>query len=275
MGGRFSRSMDMIRYSAGILKQDREMLVFPLLSSIAAMLIILSFVPLFLQMEGDPNAETTATILVYLLYVIEYFVVIFFNTALVGAAMIRMDGGNPTLRDGLQIAWSKLGSILAYSLLAATVGLLLRAASERMGLIGRIAISFVGAAWTVATFLAVPVLVSRDIGPIDAVRRSASLLKKTWGENLITNAGIGFVFGFAYMALVLVGALAIGASMNQPEIMITVIIALIVCATLLGLMQAALQGIFSAVLYRYAADGENPDGLTPTALQDVFAPKAG
>ena len=273
MGGRFSRSLDMIKYSASILKQDRELVIFPLLSSIAGILIVLSFVPLFLQTEDDPNAQTVNMILLGLIYLAEYFVVFFFNCALAGAAMIRMDGGNPNVGDGLRIAWSKVGTIFGYTLIAATVGLLLRMLGERMGLVGRIVSALIGVAWTVASFLVVPVLVSRDIGPVEAVRESATLLKQTWGENLISNAGIGFVFGFAYLVLGGIAALLISASMNNPPVLFTLIGIFAVCLILLTLTQAALQGIFSVVLYRYAADGENPDGFPPGALNEVFAPK--
>ena len=81
-----------------------------------------------------------------------YFVAIFFNTALVGAAMIRMDGGNPTLRDGLAIARSRVGRIFGYAVIAATVGLLLQALEQRVGWVGRFVIKLIGVTWTLATF---------------------------------------------------------------------------------------------------------------------------
>ena len=64
---------------------------------------------------GDPPAGFALVAFVF--YVLAYFVAIFFNTALVGAAMIRMDGGNPTLRDGLAI-----DSIAAFGRFSASVG---------------------------------------------------------------------------------------------------------------------------------------------------------
>ncbi|MDP6673875.1 MAG: DUF6159 family protein, partial [Gammaproteobacteria bacterium] len=138
MGGRFSRSWHMIKHSAAILQQDRELMVFPLLSSIAALLIFASFVPLITQgpaMQGEPGPFNVLAL--GLLYLGEYFVMFFFNTALVGAAMTRMDGGDPTVSDGLRIAWSKTGRIFGYAMIAATVGVLLRAVGERFGLLGR------------------------------------------------------------------------------------------------------------------------------------------
>ena len=101
-----------------------------------------------------------------LFYVVSYFITLFFSTALVGAAMIRMDGGNPTLSDGLRIAWQRKGRIFGYACIAATVGLLLRMIEERVGWVGRIVVKLIGVGWTLATFLVVPIIVTRDVGPV-------------------------------------------------------------------------------------------------------------
>jgi hypothetical protein len=276
MGERFSRSWLMIKHSLEILQQDRELLVFPLLSSIAAILIVVSFIPLFVLDAGMIEEQYQLNYLALgLLYLTEYFVVFFFNSALVGAVMIRMDGGNPTVSDGLRIAWSKIGQILGYTIIAATVGILLRAIGERFGIIGRIIAGLFGMGWTAASFLAVPVLVSRNVGPIDAVRESASLLKRTWGENIMTNAGIGLVFMLFYvLAFIVIGLLVsvVMATGNLPLIVIIITLS-ILGIIILGLIQAALQGIFSAVLYRFATDGQQTGGFSTDVLSRAFTPK--
>jgi hypothetical protein len=108
----------------------------------------------------------------FLFYLSQYFVIFYFNAALVGAAMIRLEGGDPTVADGLRIAKSKIAVILGYALTAATVGRLLRTLQGRVGFIGRIAVGLLGVGWTIATYLVVPVLVNRDVGPIDAIKES-------------------------------------------------------------------------------------------------------
>ena len=134
---KFSRSWSLIKYSAGVLRQDRELLVFPLLSTIAAVLVALTFVPLLMQTgiateDGATKASPGGYAVMFALYLVEYFVIFFFNAALVGAALIRMDGGDPTVRDGLRIASSKTGKIFGYAMIAATVGVILRALAERL-----------------------------------------------------------------------------------------------------------------------------------------------
>src|SRR5690606_18457675 len=158
---------------------------------------------------------------------VQYFVIFFFNTALVGAAMIRLDGGDPTVSDGLRIARGKWATILGYAAIAATVGMLLRALEQRAGVVGRIVSGLIGAAWAVAPDLTVPVLGARDVGPIEAVKESASLLKATWGENIIGNGGIGLVFTIANVVLVLVcGALVVFLAVQKLVVLATVVAAL-------------------------------------------------
>ena len=93
-----------------------------------------------------------------LFYVVAYLITLFFNTALVGAALMRMEGQNPRLRDGLRIAWSRAGRIVGYACIAATVGLLLRSLEDRVGWIGQLVVKLIGVGWALATFLVVPVM---------------------------------------------------------------------------------------------------------------------
>jgi hypothetical protein len=278
---RFARSWELMKASGSVLRQDKELLVFPLCSAIAAVLVAASFIgPLLASgtLERlDQGREPTAALLAgaFLFYLSQYFVVFFFNTALVGAAKIRLEGGDPTVSDGLRIARSRIGPIFGYAAIAATVGLILRMIEERAGILGRWIAGLFGLAFTVATFLTVPILVSRDIGPIEAVKESAALLKKTWGENIIGNVGIGFVFGALYLVL---GTLAffIVYSLAQTGVTAFFVGALAVCAlafVLLALIHAALQGVYAAALYAYATGGEVGSAFSGTLLQDAFRPK--
>ena len=201
--------------------------------------------------------------------------IFYFNTALVGAAMIRLEGGDPTVGDGLRIARSKMGVILGYAAIAATVGLLLRMISEKSGALGKIVVGLVGMAWTLASFLVVPILVTRDIGPVDAIKESIDLLKRTWGENVAGNVGLGLAFGLLTMGVVLaVVALVIGAAAaSGPKLAIVVGVfgGLLIAAV--AVIQAALTGIYSAAVYRYAVDGQAPAGFAGPQLQSAFRPR--
>jgi hypothetical protein len=249
----------------------------------ALILVVVSFaLPVFglglldgLVRGGNREIPTGLYAVAFLFYFSQYFVIFFFNAALVGAAMIRLDGGDPTFGDGMRIATSKIGPIAGYALIAATVGMILRAIQERIGFIGRIIVGLLGAGWTVATYLVVPLLVARDLGPIDAVKESTALLRKTWGENVIGQVGLVAAFGFIFLGVLGCGMLLIAATLFTDSIPLLVIaaVATILAIGITGLVQSALTGIYAAALYRYATTGESTAGFDSAALKLAFAPK--
>jgi len=282
MPGRFSRSLELAKASWSVVSDDKELLLFPVMSVAALLLILGSLTVPFAVLGGfSPGAGAAgpsagSAIGVLLFYVIGYFITLFFNTALVGAAMIRMDGGNPRLGDGLRIARERAGRILAYACIAGTVGLLLRALEERVGWVGRIAVKLIGVGWTLATFLVVPVLVTRNVGPVEAVKLSADLLRHSWGENLIGNVGLGLAFGVAYAGLVIVAgiALVLAAKAGRPLLISLVVLVGIVAFSVLAALHATLQAVYSAALYRYATDHTTPlSGFGPALLESAFSAK--
>jgi hypothetical protein len=283
MFARLSRSWSLVKASASVLNQDKELLVFPLVSMGALSLVVLAFaLPIFglgvldgMTGGQDGRVELAAYVVAFLFYFTQYLVIFYFNTALVGAAMIRLDGGNPTLGDGLRIANSRFGTIVGYALISATVGVILRAIQERVGFIGKIIVGLLGVGWAIATYLVVPVLAAQKVGPIDAIKESASLLRKTWGENLIGQAGLGIAFGFIFFAVVIVSFVVLGLAVASQSVAAVVLagIVVLIAIALTALIQAALTGIYAAALYRYATKGEQTQGFAPETLKLAFAPK--
>ncbi|MFK2915898.1 hypothetical protein ISS97_01370 [Dyella koreensis] len=284
MAGKFARSWSLMKSSAAVLRSDKSLMMFPLLSGICCLLVAASFlIPIGMAMVGAERAgvgehglSVGAYAALFVFYLVQYFVIIFFNTALAGAALQRLRGEATSLEAGFAVAKSRVVSIFGYALIAATVGLVLRALQERLGLIGRLVAGFLGLAWTVATFLVVPVLASQDIGPMDAVKRSVELLKQTWGENLIGNAGLGVVFGIVTFvaALLAVGLIVVAASMQSAAALIAIIAIVVIGFTLLALIQASLQGIYAAALYQYAEEGTVGGGFDQALLERAFQPKS-
>jgi hypothetical protein len=276
---KISNSFALVRASANVVMADKELLVFPLLSGLATVLVAATFVaPIFLTggsdlFAADGNLGVLGTATMFGFYVVQYGVIFFFNAALVGAALIRLDGGDPSIGDGLAIASKRMGSILGYAVIAATVGMILRAISERGGIIGRIAAGLVGLSWTFASYLTVPVLVTKDIGPIDAVKESAMIFKRTWGEQVVGNFGVGAavtVLMLGWMGLgflVVYMAAQISAAAVAPMILIMVL-----GAVLIGLFGSTLNGVYTAALYRYAMTGEVLD-FDARMMGNAFRPK--
>ncbi|MBP6483577.1 MAG: hypothetical protein KA254_03045 [Rhodoferax sp.] len=284
MFDRLSRSWQLVKASASVLKQDRMLVLFPLISSMAMLAVLASFaIPVMgwvvfsgRSATGSAVAGSTFYALGFLFYLTQYFVIFFFNAALVGAAMIRLDGGDPTLSDGLRLAASRWTSILGYAAIAATVGLVLRVIAERVGFLGRLITSLLGAGWTVATFLVVPVLVARDVGPAQAVKESALILKRTWGENLVGQAGLGVAFALIQFVVVLLGVALVGTAMAGGSAILIVLSLMLTigCVLLSILVHGALSGIYAAALYRFATQNGNAQGFAPDALRGAFVAKA-
>ena len=283
MVGKFARSWGLMKASAAVLRSDKALLAFPLLSGLCSLVVAASFlVPVALAAIASDGGRFDAHrwspvtwLVMFAFYLVQYFVIVFFNTALAGCALRHLRGEPTRLSDGLALARSRWASILGYALIAATVGLILRALQERLGLLGRLVVGLLGLAWTVATFLVVPVLASQDVGPVDAVKRSVGLLKRTWGENLIGNVGLGAASGLITLLAMLLGALLIGGAvaLHSLPALVTAVVVVVVALVLLSLVQASLQGIYAAALYRYAEGGEAGAGFEPALLQGAFRAK--
>jgi len=279
---RLSNSWQLVKASAAVLRADRELLFFPVISAILSLIVVFTFaVPALLSgaftpgPDGELSMGPESYLVAFLFYVVQYFVIFFCNTALVGAAMIRLRGGDPTVEDGFQIAAARTRDILGYAVIAATVGMILRAISERSGLLGRLVVSSIGLGWNLATYLVVPVLVVEDVGPVEAVRQSAEYLKRTWGEQIAGNVGMGLVFGLISLVPIAAGALVFAAAVALQSWTLEIVALLGVAVALLaiGLVSSALSGIYAAAVYRYAAEGETGTFFTPAIVKGAFRRK--
>jgi hypothetical protein len=279
MFDRIGNSWDLIKASAAVLRKDRELVIFPIVSMVASIILMVSFaLPMwfsgaFESIERGNNG--LAYVVGFLFYLCQYTIIFFCNTALVGAAMIRLRGGDPTVSDGLRIASQRFPTILGYAFIAATVGMVLKTISERVGFLGQIVVSLVGFAWNVATFLVVPVLVMENVGPTDAIKRSSQLLKQTWGEQVIGNTGMGLAFGLLTFALIIVGVGVImaAASIGSMVLLFGTIAGVVLAVVALGLVGSALSGIYTAAVYNYAMTGQAGDEFSMDLVQNAFRAK--
>lgn len=259
---RVTRGIAMARASWAVLRQDRELLVFPAVSLLLTALVSIGFlIPFWGSGAFEDIAEGQWDLVMlavgFLYYLTIYSVVIFCNVAVVAGAMIRLEGGTPTLGDGFTAAFDRLPAIIGYAAIAATVGLVLRTLSERAGLLGRLVLGGLGVAWSLATFLVAPVLVVENVGPVQAISRSASLLRSTWGEQVTGNVGISLVFGLVSVGVALVAGVLIALVFGGNAIATALVIAVaVVTIGALALLGTTLQAVFTASLYRYAVKGD-------------------
>jgi hypothetical protein len=283
---KIARSWNLAGQCWAVLKEDPELLVFPLFSTVAMLMLLASFAwPVWTIYHGlDPvnaagSTTHTARLMFYVVlgffYVINYSVMMFFNTALIAVALRRLDGEPARIGDGIQCALNNLSSILAYAVIAATIGAILRAIEERVGLIGRIVVALIGAGWTLASSMTLPVLAAESVGPIEAISRSIELMRSNWGENIVGNGGISTGIGIIAIPFVIIGYLVLNAAIATKQLGLIIPAAVMFVAIVLGLslVGATLHSIYTAALYRFATGNDHNAGIDRALLAEAYRAK--
>lgn len=267
---RLARSFALTKQSFRVLMQDKELLLLPVLSGLAILLVVGSFVLGAFAVGGGGEGEygAGAAVLGLAIYVASYTIAFFFQAALIAGALERMGGGDPTLGSALSAAGRRIGPILLWGVVAGTVGMLIKSIQERGNLLTKILMALVGTAWSLATWFMVPVLVMERRSLGDSFRRSASIFRQTWGETVAGNLGLGAA---QFVVMLAIGALALLLALLHPIVGIAAGVGLAVPA---GVFFSALQGVFVASLYRFATGGDAAPGFDRALLASAFRPKA-
>lgn len=266
--GRIKNTMALARASWQVLLADRELVLLPVMSGAAALVMGATFIlPVALTSSDGVLGWVAAAAF----YFTTTFVVVFFNTALVSAAHERLGGGDPTVRSALSAAVSHLPAIAGWSAISATVSTILKSLEQRAGFIGSIVASIAGLAWTLVTFLVIPVYVIEGTGVGAAIKRSANLFKQTWGENMVANVGFGLIGFLAVLPFISIAGLALATQV--AGVAITGVIVGLLGILTVSVVMSTLSGIFQTALYMYAATGTIPAAFANTNLPGAFRPK--
>lgn len=297
--GAVSRSWSLLRSSVALLRDDKSLILFPLLGGLGVLLFaalilggglwLVSTHPEIeqllaqLEQQQEPGADlpwlayVVGGLLLWLFLLAASFIGNFFLTGLVGSAMQRLQGGRPSVAEGLALARRRSAAIFGYSLIAATLGLLLsmvQSRSNQVG-VGSLLAAFGNLAWGVATFLVIPVLAARGVGPIDAIKESASLLRRTWGEQLSLGAGLGLFIGLPLMLFVMATVFAAiwAASSGQPVLAAGIVGVGVTGVALIMLLSATLSAVIRSAVYLYAESGQVPHAFEPELIQHAITPR--
>jgi hypothetical protein len=285
----FSRSWDITKQSFRIIRSDKEIMIFPVLATIFSLIFVaLMAVPFLManimeQIGLDKLGSLAMYLIMFIIYLGLAFISTFFNVAVVYCAKKRFEGGDPTFGEGLKEAAKRIHIIFLWSMLSATVGIILRmienAAKNNKNYIARLILSTIaglaGAAWSIVTLFVVPALVFDNVGPFQAIKKSVETLKKTWGESLVRHYGLGM----AQFAFIFIGALVL----LVPGIIITVAVYWPVGVGLIGLfilyiiivslIFGTADTIFNTALYMYAKDGKTPSVYAEDTMKNAFEAK--
>jgi ABC-type multidrug transport system fused ATPase/permease subunit len=269
-----------------VLRRDKKLVAFPLLSGLSCLIVLASFAlplavlkPHFLGAFFDEGADPHQVpiwfwAVLFAFYFVNYFVIYFFNAALVICALSHFRGEPVSAGEGLQAAAQRLPELLAWSLVSASVGLLLRLIENAHERAGEFISAILGGAWSVATYFVVPVLVVERVGPMQAVQRSWQVLRKTWGESIGGHAGVGWALLPFWLLGVLALVLGFFAMTTSVVLGVAVLGLAVLYMLVLGLVDATLKGILLGALYLYATAGEVPAEFDRRALAGSFTPKA-
>lgn len=286
--GSFSRGWRLMEEAKDVVGQYRRLVVFPLLSMLALMLGFFALmIPAALALAA-PGKSIMATLgsgfgvlegnltsktiwFVFPLYFFEYFVVVFFNTALACSALSAFRGEDVSVIGGLRMAAKRIPTLVVWTLVASTVGLVFRLIEERADSVARFFSEVLGVLWSLAIVLVIPVLAAEELDPVQALRRSAALFKKTWGEDVGGNLGGMMVVGLLLLLVVLpLAILSIHLFRNTPPLLIA---ALAICSTIvlaLFAVVSACEMVFKTILYSFATSGPLPGDLDADTLADAF-----
>jgi hypothetical protein len=275
--GRVGTGWRLAKASFALLRSDRTLAIFPLLSTVAISAALAITLTPGLILEAALDAEWLVLPFMVVGGYAATFLAVHFNVALVGAARVAMDGRDATVRDGLAVARERRGPIARWALLQFTFGLLTRVAQRSTGGGPAFLFGIAGVAWSVASFFAVPLIALEGLGPGAALKRSASLVRERWGEGLVgyTAINTAVLLVGAIPVVLLAGAIDPAFDVGKVAgavVLFSTIVAFIAACTL----GSALGMLFRTELYRYSTQGALSGGFAQADVAAAFGPpKAG
>jgi hypothetical protein len=286
---RWRRAVAILKASWAVLRGQPELMILPVVSALAVCLVAGGFLAaeVFWKAAPRPGPELTnpwfhAT--AFAVYLVCAFIVVFSNAALVYCAQRNLTGGRASLGEGVAAAFSRWPQILAWSVIAATVGLALKtlaavargsADNDKAGfllsLLGIIVVSLLDTFWVAATFFVMPVLVIEGVGPFTAIKRSSQLIRQRWGEVLVGEGGLGIFAVIVALVVVCMVALLGGIADSVPGAVVATIGVATAAATVAATIALVTMGsIFVTGAYDYAVTGQPPVGFGPGLVEAAF-----
>ena len=267
---RFSATWSLMKSSLTVLLEDKKMLLLPIFSGICTLIVGLTFIlPLvfsgglrsFAIFESLPGWMMFITI--FLFYYLNYFFIIFFNSGAILYAIMHIRDKNPTFGVVFNQLRDRMPHLLGWTAIAATIGIIINSIENQSDFVGKLVAGLIGLSWTVTSFLVLPVLVIEQKGPLESLKESAGMLKKSWGEQLIGH----FSFGLIFVALLIGAAIITLPLFFLGEIFIFIgFVILIIFGLILGILQWILQSIFMATLYLYVRENRLPGSFTHSQI---------
>ena len=234
------------------------MLWVPILSTLSFLCIVAVVAgPLLLALHG-PWDFRHYLVLVFAL-AIGNFATLIFNVALTFAASEQMDGRIIGISEAVRFAWSRRVVIIKWTFFSGVVGLVLNMIERRVGILSKV-IGFLAAlSWAVAVFFVVPILAFENVGPIEAVKRSANLMKTTFGTVTRSALRFGTLFVPAMIVTVLVVIVGAATAHSSLAVGVPILIVGVVAFFVVSACEVAAGVYLRVVLFRFATGKSVPN----------------
>jgi hypothetical protein len=273
---RIKRGWGLTKKSWALLKEHRSLIRFPLYGAVATTLLAIVFLGPGLYLLDQDSLAGAIPLLVIGVYVLSV-VGFYFSVGLAACAdMIFRGQTDVAVADGLAVARERFSQICGWAAISTAISVLMGLLENQGGIFGEIAARLVGMAWSLVTFLAVPVIAIEGTGPVETLKRSASIFRQRWGAQIAGNIAIGgaiFLLGVLPAAILIVAGVVLWSSASFLGALLVVVGALILAVAML--ISRALSGVFGVALYRYATDGEAVGGFTQEELESAVRVKKG
>ena len=272
--GNISNTIHLMKSCVNVLKKDKELVFFPIMAAIFVIVLLgIIYSTGGITFSDNPEEQGSIIPLAILIFGAN-FIIVFFNSALISAALERLRGGDPNISSGLSHAFKHVHHIFLWSIIVTIMALIfaaIRSSGRNRGMMGQIMTelfaSFLQAGWAMMTFFVVPIIVSENLGPISAIKRSSGLFKQTWGNQVAANFGFGI---FQILALLASGALGWIFGLASPTFGMIVGV---LCASISVSIIYTLEGIYKAALYEFAM-GEKPLEFEQQDLRTAYRASA-
>lgn len=270
---RIKRGWALTKKSWGVLKENPSLVRFPLYGGIATTLLAIVFLGPGLYLWEEDQIAGAIPVIVIGVYVLS-FVGFYFSVGLAACADMIFRGQEATISDGLAVSRARIAQISGWAAVSAAISLVMNLLENQGGTLGQIAARLVGMAWTLVTFLAVPVIAIEGTGPFETIKRSASLFRERWGQQITGNIAIGaavFLLGVLPAGILIAGGVLLWSTSSFLGALLVIVGVLALAIALL--ISRALNGIFGVALYRYALDGQVVGGFTQEDLESAVRVK--
>ena len=269
-----SNTIHLMKSCVNVLKKDKELVFFPIMAAIFVIVLLgIIYSTGGITFSDNPEEQGSIIPLAILIFGAN-FIIVFFNSALISAALERLRGGDPNISSGLSHAFKHVHHIFLWSIIVTIMALIfaaIRSSGRNRGMMGQIMTelfaSFLQAGWAMMTFFVVPIIVSENLGPISAIKRSSGLFKQTWGNQVAANFGFGI---FQILALLASGAIGWIFGLASPTFGMIVGV---LCASISVSIIYTLEGIYKAALYEFAM-GEKPLEFEQQDLRTAYRASA-